>query len=145
MDSLATAILRMTAVVAETAVAEHIALNAAAKKFLERAQAAIGTYEYGWEPLQEETIARKRTGDSPLLETGVMKESGSYEVHSGYAIVGFEDPKLLWHEFGTRNIPPRPVIGGTIDHHGREIADLIGVTFGKVLAAELIGGSRYAR
>jgi len=120
---------------------EHAALEAGGKMFLEKAKAAIGTYEYGWPPLAQSTIDRKTTGDSPLLETGEMKDSGFYEVHHGEVIVAFSDPKLVYHEWGTRHHPPRPVIGGTIDHHGQEIADHIGVVFGTILGETLAVGS----
>jgi hypothetical protein len=39
------------------------------------AKRAIGTYRFGWEPLKPETIAHKTTGDSPLLETGELRDS----------------------------------------------------------------------
>ena len=39
------------------------------------AKRAIGTYLFEWEPLKPETVARKTTGDSPLLETGELRDS----------------------------------------------------------------------
>jgi hypothetical protein len=35
----------------------------------------LGTYDYGWPLLKPQTIARKETGDSPLLETGDLRDS----------------------------------------------------------------------
>jgi phage gpG-like protein len=134
------AIAKFGALAAEASTVRHATLEAAAKMFLKRAQDAIGTYEYGWPPLSPDTIRRKETGDSPLLETGEMKDSGGYEVHHDYAIVGFTDPKTHLHEWGDRHTPPRPIIGGTIDHHGQEIANQMGVVFGEILGEALVIG-----
>ena len=41
----------------------------------QKAKEVIGTYEYGWPPLAESTLANKTTGDSPLLETGALRDS----------------------------------------------------------------------
>jgi hypothetical protein len=117
------------------------ALEAGAKLFLEKAQAAIGTYEYGWPKLAESTIRRKEEGDTPLLETGEMRDSGGYDMHHDYATVGFTDPKIREHEWGTAHVPPRPVVGGTIDHHGQEIADRMGVAFGMIMGEALVAGN----
>lgn len=139
MDSLVNAVGKFAMITAEIELIKHGVLESAAKEFLKRAKNAMGTYEYGWPPLAESTIARKRAGDTPLVETGEMQESGSYEIHADYVLIGFEDPKMHFHEFGTSHVPPRPVIGGTIDHHGQEIADHMGVHFGEVLGEALMG------
>lgn len=140
IDTLLGAVTKFGLIAAEFEAVQHAALEAGAKEFLQRAQAAIGTYEYGWPTLAESTLARK-SADTPGLETGEMKASGGYEVHWDYAIVGFTDPKIAWFEFGTSRQPPRPVIGGTIDHHGQEIADKMGIRCGEVIAATLEVGS----
>lgn len=78
----------------------------------------LGTYDYGWPHLKPETIARKRMGDSPLLETGAMRKSIGYSVHpirDGYVvIIGSTDPKAPHHEFGTAKIPPRPFLSSAL-------------------------------
>jgi hypothetical protein len=125
----------------EAEIIRHATLEAGAKEFLERAKAAIGTYEYGWAPLSPDTIRRKTTGDSPGLETSAMKDSGSYEVHYNSAVVGFTDPKTHLFEFGTSRQPPRPIIGGTIDHHGAEIAEHMGIAFGMIMGETIAMGN----
>ena len=55
--------------------ANHHALEKAAQIVEKEAKRVLGSYDYGWPPLKEETIARKATGDSPLLETGEMRGS----------------------------------------------------------------------
>lgn len=142
MDSLMQAIAKFMLFGTEEHVMKHAVLEAAGKEFLERAKAAIGTYEYNWTPLAEDTISRKQHGDTPLLETGAMRDSGFYEVHGAMGVtIGFSDPKIVWHEFGTKHIPPRPVVGGTIEHHGQEIADHMGVIFGMILGEALAVGN----
>lgn len=116
-------------------------LERGAKLFLEKAKHAMGTYEYGWPPLDKSTIDRKAHGDTPLIETREMIQSAGYTMHYESAIVGFEDPKMVWHEFGTSHVPPRPVIGGTIAKHGEEIAHKMGVRYGEIMIATLRRGT----
>lgn len=139
--SLKAAIAQFLMFGVEEHVMKHAALEAGGKEFLKRAQAAIGTYEYGWPPLADETIARKSRGDTPLLETGEMRDSGYVKAHHTGVLVGFSDPKTKYHEWGTRYMPPRPIIGGTIDHHGQDIANHIGVVFGMILGETLAIGN----
>lgn len=135
MDSLFDAVRKFTAITIEYEAIRHAALEAGAKKFINYAKDAIGTYEYGWVPLQPATIAKH--GDTPLLDTGAMRDSGSYEMRGDHAVAGFTDEKIVYHEFGTSRIPPRPVVGGTIDKHGREIAEEMGVVCGSVIGLSL--------
>lgn len=141
MDNLLQAAKKFGAIAVEYELLRIGCLEAGGKLFLKRAKAAMGTYEYGWPPLKQSTIDRKKRGDTPLVETEVMRESGGYTLHSHSVIVGFADPKILIHEYGTKHIEPRPVVGGTVAHHGKEIAHKIGVRFGEVFASSLLGGS----
>jgi len=51
-----------------------------------------------WPPLAESTLARK-ADDTPLLETGQMRDSITHEVEDWEATVGATDPKMEYHEF----------------------------------------------
>jgi len=74
-------------------------------------RSALGTYRYGWPALQPATVARKRNGDTPLVETGALRNSYLYTVVDHETVdVGSDDPKAIWHEFGTGHVPPRPVL-----------------------------------
>jgi HK97 gp10 family phage protein len=97
---------------------EHEALTEVAILYQTEAKRVLGTYDYGWAPLKEATVARKTTGDSPLLETGALRDSIEYSVTDHKASIGSDDPKAEWHEFGTSRIPPRPFIGGA--YHAKE-------------------------
>lgn len=80
------------------------------------AKKSLGRYQAGWPNLQPETIAHKSTGDSPLLETGEMRDSIShYVTHEGGAVVGYvgsDNDKAVWQELGTSRIPPRSFLMG---------------------------------
>jgi phage gpG-like protein len=72
------------------------------------------------------TIERKKTGDSPLLETGELRGSIEREVHEDVAYVGTNDKKAEFQEFGTSRIPPRPFLAGAAAAKHAEIGELIG-------------------
>jgi phage gpG-like protein len=93
----------------------------------------LGTYEYGWPPLKPATVARKSTGDSPLLETGELRDSIERDVQDHVAYVGTNNKKALWHEFGTSRIPPRPFFGPTAAAKTEEIGELVGGKFHALL------------
>jgi phage gpG-like protein len=77
-------------------------LEKAAQIVEDEAKASLGEYQAGWPKLKPQTIARKATGDSPLLETGDLRMSIEHhvdaEAHEGY--VGSNNPKARWHELG---------------------------------------------
>lgn len=78
----------------------------------EEARAAIGTYTFGWVPLKPATIAKKTTGDSPLLETGEMRGSIGHKAEltmtGAEGLVYSDDEIAIYQELGTsRGIPPR--------------------------------------
>jgi len=76
-----------------------------------RAREVIGTYDYGWTPLAPSTIAHKAMGDTPLLETGEMRDSIEAVVIKGInsvrGIVGSNSDIAVYQELGTSRIPPR--------------------------------------
>ncbi|GEP00642.1 hypothetical protein [Methylobacterium haplocladii] len=98
--------------VATLPAAQRRGLEQASEVVLDEAKRLPGTYQPGWPALQSETVARKATGDSPLLETGAMRDAYARTVVSDHeAAVGSDDPKATWQELGTsRGIPPRPVL-----------------------------------
>ena|ERR1700682_3137852 len=71
----------------------------------------LGSYHYGWEHLQPSTIAKKMLGDTPLFETGELRDSIQWTSSGNEGEVGSNLDRALWMEFGTsRGIPPRPFI-----------------------------------
>jgi phage gpG-like protein len=141
-DSMMGAAVKFTLISSAFGQFEHAALDRAGHKFVEHIRAAIGTYEYGWEPLAESTIERKASGDTPLLESGELRDSYGYEIRGNRdLVIGSDNMKARWHEFGTSHIPPRPVIGGTLQFHGKEIfEDGVGIEF-KAFFLAILGGA----
>lgn len=107
----------------------HRGMEKACVMLRDEAKSAIGTYKYGWPSLAPSTLARK-SGDTPLLETGQLQGSIEYNLDGPgnriEAYVGTDDRKAAWQEFGTsRGIPPRPFIGGAANAKGAEAARLV--------------------
>jgi phage gpG-like protein len=73
----------------------------------ENARKAIGTYEYSWPPLAASTLARKNE-DTPLLETGQLRDSIGIELHHNRGVVYTNDPYSEFHEHGSSHEQPRP-------------------------------------
>jgi phage gpG-like protein len=105
---------------------EHIFLDEGSRILQTEAKRVLGTYDYGWPALKPSTIAGKTTGDSPLLETGDLRDSIERDVQHDVAYVGSNDPKAIWHELSTSRIPPRPFLGGAAKAKQEELGELLG-------------------
>jgi phage gpG-like protein len=119
-----------TAIHAELEHATKKAVTKSARLIRREARRVLGTYDYGWVSLQEATVAHKATGDSPLLETGELRRSIQFTVEGSRlnwtAYVGSNDPKALWHELGTRHIPPRSFLAGAAMRMEHEVHEICG-------------------
>jgi phage gpG-like protein len=73
-----------------------------------QAKRAIGKQHELWPPLKPATIARKLRGNTPLLETGELRDSIEWTAHGLEGEVGSNNDKAVWHELGTSRIPPSP-------------------------------------
>ena len=100
----------------------------------EEALRVIGTYEDGWVPLQPKTVERKGA-ETPLLETGELRDSIEYAVdkQAMVAVVGSNNPKAKWHEFGTIHIPARSFLRGAALRKEHEVTTLVGDEIAKRL------------
>ncbi|WP_024516853.1 hypothetical protein [Bradyrhizobium sp. Tv2a-2] len=105
--------------------AKHEALEHVAVIVEDGAKAAIGTYEFGWPSLAPSTLARK-SADTPLLETGEMRDSIRHEVTGDTARIGSDLDYALYQEVGTSKIPPRSFLMGSALHHKEEIIHAVG-------------------
>lgn len=120
----------VTGMIVEVDHAMREALEEAGTIVQEEAQRVIGTYDYNWTPLSPYTLARK-SADTPLLETGEMRESIQHEVNGNIipglrVYIGSDNMKAVWHEFGTSRIPARPFLRGALDHTIRDIVHRTG-------------------
>lgn len=107
---------------------QHDALERAAKVVEIEAKSYPGNYQPGWAPLQPETIAKKAAGDSPLLETGELRDSYHHTVQGHTdAYIGSDNDKAIWHELGTsRGIPPRPILSTAAMKKEAEVVHILG-------------------
>ena len=119
--------------------ANHSALEKAAQIVEEEAKRVIGTYDYNWPPLAESTLKNK-AADTPLLETGEMRDSIEHVSDHKEAQIGSNNDKAVWQELGTRTIPPRSFLAGALQHKAEEVVDIIGRDITKALAGEVVVG-----
>src|SRR5450432_1189900 len=96
--NLMEAAARFAAVEADLEAVRRPMLEVACEMVAERAKDMIGSYQKGWAPLQPETIARKAMGDSPLLETGEMRDSIQWNADSESGHAGSNNDKAVWQE-----------------------------------------------
>lgn len=102
-------------------------------KMLEKtAKGAIGTYQFGWTPLGAAAV--KKHADTPLLDTGALRESISHNTSGTEGWVGTDSPYAVFQELGTKTIPPRPFMGGAIDATRDEIEGMLHSTVAAVFA-----------
>lgn len=130
---------------ADVEAAEEAIVVKGCEMVAKRAKQLIGHPQPFWPPLKEETIARKARGNTPLLETGALKDSIEITapLEEGDATVGYvgsNHPHAIFNELGTRNIPPRPFLsaaGAQVEHDIHEMAGRLYV------GAMLHGGPHY--
>jgi HK97 gp10 family phage protein len=121
-------------------------LELSAELIEETAKSEIGEYQDevamfpAWAALAASTEADKASKgyppNSPLLRTGEMRDSIQHEVGEWEATIGATDPKMVFHEFGTQKMPPRPVIGPALYRNLEKIQRLIG----NAAVAGFVGG-----
>jgi phage gpG-like protein len=70
-----------------------------------------GTYQTGWPRLAESTL-EKKGADTPLLETGEMRDSIERDLDpiEMKVVIGSKSKIALYQELGTSRIPPRPFL-----------------------------------
>jgi hypothetical protein len=114
-NSLGAFAAHLLTVEADLHLTEEVCVEKACRMVEKEAKRAIGTYLFDWTPLKPETVARKARGDTPLLETGELRDSIQHVVgREGTEVVGYvgtNDPIAKYHELGTRTIPPGSFLG----------------------------------
>lgn len=92
-------------------------------------QPEVGPFQ-GWAELAESTKEdRARKGfpeDEPLLRTGKLKDSISHKIKGLEAAIGSDSDVMVYQEFGTQKIPPRPVLGPAAYRNKKKIKKIIG-------------------
>lgn len=106
-------------------------LNQEAGEVAKTAAGYLGTYQPGWPPLKPETITRKVAGDTPELETGLMRGRTSADVVEpipGATLtieVGSAVPYAVDQELGTSKIPPRPFLTLALTEREETLEDAV--------------------
>lgn len=138
---------------------QRTVLERAAQIVEDEAKRVLGTYDYGWPPLAPSTVARKAAGDSPLLETGELRDSIAHNidhpspaalggrwmgvgVHPMSAFVGSDNDKAVWHEFGTSRVPPRPFLSQALIREEARVVTLVGSAIAGFIANQDAGLKR---
>jgi hypothetical protein len=135
---------------------KQVAVHASMKRGIERAllviendaKEQVGHYQSesgefpAWAPLADSTEAEKaRLGapaGAPLLRHGGLYASFGHEVLSAEeGVAGSTDPTLVYHEFGTSKMPPRPVMGPAVFKN----RDKIQAILGQALVEGILGGA----
>ena len=120
-----------------------------AKKQIGHYQGQVGEFP-AWAPLAASTEAEKaRLGaplGAPLLRHGGLYASFEHQLLSDTeGVVGSTDPTLIFHEFGTSKMPPRPVMGPAVVKNRARIQQILGRAIVEgILSGEVMhGGAEY--
>ena len=113
-------ISKLAAMAVTVTIAEHKALEAAAKIVEKEAKSEFGKYQgeiggyEAWAELADTTkddrVRNGYTPDDPLLRSGELRDSISHETRALEAIIGSDSDLMVFHELGTENMPPRAVL-----------------------------------
>jgi hypothetical protein len=109
-----------------------------------QAKAQIGKQHEEWPPLAPSTLAKK-SANTPLLETGELRDSIEWQVHGhGNHVegeVGSNLDRAVWHELGTNHVPPRPFLVPSAIVCAPKIAKMAA----RMVVSTLGGGGRNTR
>lgn len=122
-----------------------VKIEKTAKDEIGHYQSAVGPFPE-WAELADSTEQEKASKgypvDAPLLRTGAMRDAITHEVNGLEAVIGAKDTDagkiLVYHEFGTAKMPPRPVMGPAAFRN----KDFILKVIGRATVAGLVGGER---
>lgn len=125
--------------VAASAEAMRLSLDLVGKSITKEAKEEIGNYQpamgefQAWAQLADATKKdRVRKGFSenePLLRTGALRDSISYNVHGLNVTIGSTSDIMVYQEFGTSKIPARPVLGTALYKNKDKIVEFLGEVF----------------
>jgi phage gpG-like protein len=139
--NLLEAAARMAAAAIDIEAAKRAALEEACLIVEGRAKGLIGHPNDHWPPLAAETLRRKLNINTPLLESGAMRDSISHTViDSNHAEVGSNSEIAVIQSLGSsRGIPPRPFLSLAAHLEGPAVAKVVGRTIGGAISAGLAG------
>lgn len=121
-----------------------------AKAQLGHYQNAVGDFP-AWAPLAQSTEDQKRRegapADAPLLRHGGMYASFDFTVASPEeGAAGSTDPTMVYHEFGTSKMAPRPVWGPAMVRSMPKVQKLLAQAVVEgILGGEVVADGGYFR
>jgi phage gpG-like protein len=144
-NSLASFAAHLVTMEADVKLACDAAVVKASKLVAKTAKGMLGHEQPFWPALKPETIERKARGNTPLIETGALRDSIEWTapVHEGGDTVGYvgsNHPEATWHELGTSRIPPRPFLSIAAMGKEGEVHEIMGRL---VFGAMVHGGPHY--
>jgi hypothetical protein len=139
--NLAEAAIRFGVAAAAEKAAEQAALESACILIEMRAKNYIGVPHSWWPDLKPETLKAKGGINTPLLESGEMRDSIEHVVHHPSGFVGSNSDTAVYQELGTSRIPPRSFLGHAASESGEEVAKIVGTTVAGAIGAALGGSS----
>lgn len=119
-----------------------------AKREMGHYQPAVGPFP-AWAALAESTEARKAAmgypANAPLLASGDAQKNITHEISGHDAVIGSPDEVMVYHEFGTSKMPPRPVFGPAVYKNLEKLHFIIGteVVAGIIDGKVTSGGAGY--
>ncbi len=146
--TLLDAAIRMAAAEIAIRVNAHEALERVAVKVEATAKAEIGEYQDAIGPFQnwaeladstkEDRVRKGYTENDPLLRSGELRNSIGHETSDLETVIGSTSDIMVYQEFGTSRIPPRPVMGPAAERN----RDYILAELGGAVVAGLLGTGR---
>jgi hypothetical protein len=92
-------------------------------------QPAVGPFP-AWTDLADNTQQQREaagfTPNDPLLASGEMRDTFGHRREGLEVVIGSTDEKMIYHEFGTTKMPPRPVFGPAAIRCEKDIEALAG-------------------
>jgi phage gpG-like protein len=116
-------------------------MHQAARIVEQEAKRLIGTYDAQpqWPQLttatQEDRAKHGFAANEPLLRTGELRDSIEHNSSPTVAHIGSNNMKAVWHEIGTRTVPPRPFLSTALHNKSPVIVRAVRQVIGDYLAA----------
>jgi hypothetical protein len=128
-------------------------VDEAGNLLLEKMSAHIGAQDLGWAPLAESTVALKNGDETVYVETGFLRDNikvrrigsanSNYSIFVGADAWTTHAPSgekfseiMIWMEYGTDRMPPRPLIAPTWEEMRPEIERLFEAGLRDLIARE---------
>jgi phage protein, HK97 gp10 family len=119
-----------------SAVSLHNGLERVGRKVERTAKSEFGHYQRevehfpAWPELAESTkderLRQGYTENDPLLRSGELRDSITHKTDGLEVTIGSTDDRMPYQEFGTKTIPPRPVLGPAAFRNKKAIQRILG-------------------